>query len=106
MGGGVVKKLIMMNKNAITTSLVRIKIRAAVSSNEDLLPPEFRQAIIPIPRYARVNTLLTSVDDVITRITNDGYIMIDAPTSPPDATLPLSAEDKKKYTLSTNSKVV
>lgn len=103
MGGGTQKKGILLHKNALNSALVRIKIRAGASTNEQLLPDQFRHVPPPIPRYARINTLLTSVEAACKHIVNDGYIIIGAPATTSVSTdapagAPL-ADDKKKYVI-------
>lgn len=63
-GGGHVKKELMKFQNAFREALVRMKIKAKVSSNEELLPEENRKQAGALPRYVRVNTLLASAGDV------------------------------------------
>jgi putative methyltransferase len=63
-GGGHVKKELMKHQNALRAALVRMKIKAKVATNEDLLPEENRKHAGALPRYVRVNTLLAADDDV------------------------------------------
>lgn len=63
-GGGHLKKELMLYANAFKEALVRLKIKAKVSTNEDLLPPENRRQELSAPRYVRVNTLLISANEV------------------------------------------
>lgn len=63
-GGGHLKKELMLYANAFKEALVRLKIKAKVMTNEDLLPPENRRQELAAPRYVRVNTLLVSVKEI------------------------------------------
>lgn len=63
-GGGHLKKELMLYANAFKEALVRLKIKAKVSTNEDLLPPENRRQELAAPRYVRVNTLLISAKEI------------------------------------------
>lgn len=63
-GGGHVKKELMKHHNAFRAALVRMKIKAKVASNEDLLPEENRKHAGALPRYVRVNTILASPEEV------------------------------------------
>ncbi|KNC49177.1 NSUN5 protein [Thecamonas trahens ATCC 50062] len=67
-GGGKVKKLLMGSKSRLSTALARIKIKAKAKSDIDLLPEHIRCMPL-IPRYARVNTLIASVDLVLEHYT-------------------------------------
>jgi putative methyltransferase len=62
-GGGFIKKELMKFANAFKEALVRKKIKAKVSTNEDLLPFENRQQQIQLPRYVRINTLLCKEEE-------------------------------------------
>uniref|UniRef100_K3WX53 SAM-dependent MTase RsmB/NOP-type domain-containing protein n=1 Tax=Globisporangium ultimum (strain ATCC 200006 / CBS 805.95 / DAOM BR144) TaxID=431595 RepID=K3WX53_GLOUD len=59
-GGGHLKKELMKFQNAFKEALVRMKIKAKVSSNEGLLPEENRKRDLELPRYVRINTLTIS----------------------------------------------
>ncbi|XP_065551102.1 uncharacterized protein LOC136022098 [Lathamus discolor] len=65
--GGRWKALARRHRARLEAELARLKVRQKVSRNEDLLAPA--QAAGPgasqVPRYVRVNTLKTCVDDVI-----------------------------------------
>ncbi|NXH90041.1 NSUN5 methyltransferase, partial [Edolisoma coerulescens] len=73
--GGRWKALARRHRARLEAELARMKVRHRVSRNEDLLAPE--QAVSPaasqVPRYVRVNTLKTCMDDVIDFFKRQGY---------------------------------
>ncbi|NXQ93206.1 NSUN5 methyltransferase, partial [Sagittarius serpentarius] len=73
--GGRWKALARRHRARLEAELARLKVRQQVSRNEDLLAPA--QAASPgasqVPRYVRVNTLKTCVDDVIDFFKRQGY---------------------------------
>lgn len=82
-GGGQLKKLVMKHQNALRARLARLKISAGARSNEELLPKELRPPP-RIPRYARVNTLRASLEDVKTALEADGFAFVAPGSQPPD----------------------
>ncbi|XP_031565177.1 probable 28S rRNA (cytosine-C(5))-methyltransferase, partial [Actinia tenebrosa] len=76
--GGKFKQCISRNKSSLNSALARIKIREKVSSNADLLSTKTKVAG-SIPRYVRVNLLLTSIRDVVQHFKNEGYNMLEIP---------------------------
>ncbi|NWR60185.1 NSUN5 methyltransferase, partial [Bucorvus abyssinicus] len=73
--GGRWKALARRHRPRLEAELARLKVQQKVSRNEDLLAPV--QAASPgasqVPRYVRVNTLKTRVDDVIDFFKRQGY---------------------------------
>ncbi|NXS44234.1 NSUN5 methyltransferase, partial [Balaeniceps rex] len=73
--GGRWKALARRHRARLEAELARLKVQQKVSRNEDLLAPA--QAANPgasqVPRYVRVNTLKTCVDDVIDFFKRQGY---------------------------------
>ncbi|NWS60262.1 NSUN5 methyltransferase, partial [Chunga burmeisteri] len=73
--GGRWKALVRRHRARLEAELARLKVQQKVSCNEDLLAPA--QAASPaasqVPRYVRVNTLKTCVDDVIDFFKRQGY---------------------------------
>ncbi|NXG89799.1 NSUN5 methyltransferase, partial [Stercorarius parasiticus] len=73
--GGRWKALARRHRARLEAELARLKVQQKVSRNEDLLAPV--QAASPgasqVPRYIRVNTLKTCVDDVIDFFKRQGY---------------------------------
>ncbi|XP_064324102.1 28S rRNA (cytosine-C(5))-methyltransferase isoform X1 [Phalacrocorax carbo] len=73
--GGRWKALARRHRPRLEAELARLKVQQKVSRNEDLLAPT--QAASPgasqVPRYIRVNTLKTCVDDVIDFFKRQGY---------------------------------
>ncbi|NWQ96526.1 NSUN5 methyltransferase, partial [Burhinus bistriatus] len=73
--GGRWKALARRHRARLEAELARLKVQQKVSRNEDLLAPA--QAASPgasqVPRYVRVNTLKTCVDDVIDFFKRQGF---------------------------------
>ncbi|XP_062309733.1 probable 28S rRNA (cytosine-C(5))-methyltransferase [Osmerus eperlanus] len=72
--GGGWKVVLMKHRSALHAALARMKIKKKVSRNQDLLPiavqnPEGDE----LPRYVRVNTLKTKVEDVVDYFKRDGF---------------------------------
>ncbi|XP_067024171.1 28S rRNA (cytosine-C(5))-methyltransferase-like isoform X2 [Acropora muricata] len=74
--GGELKQYITKHKSALQSSLVRLKIKAKVHKNEDLLPKEILHKGL-IPRFARVNTIKTSKENVIQQLKENGFEQVD-----------------------------
>ena len=62
-GGGAMKKKLLEHSRVMSTALVRLKIRRKAKSNEELLPLDLRKPVA-LPRYARINTVKSSFNDV------------------------------------------
>ncbi|NXL36382.1 NSUN5 methyltransferase, partial [Glaucidium brasilianum] len=81
--GGRWKVLVRRHRARLEAELARLKVQQKVSRNEDLLAPA--QAASPgasqVPRYVRVNTLKTCVDDVIDFFKRQGYSYLGKATS-------------------------
>ncbi|NXM70352.1 NSUN5 methyltransferase, partial [Serilophus lunatus] len=73
--GGQWKALARRHRARLQAELARLKVRHKVSRNEDLLAPaQAASSAAPhVPRYVRVNTLKTCVDDVIDFFKRQGY---------------------------------
>ncbi|KAI7793735.1 probable 28S rRNA (cytosine-C(5))-methyltransferase [Triplophysa rosa] len=72
--GGTWKVMMMKHRSRLQAALARIKIKRKVSRNEDLLPSGFQQMQGDvIPRFVRVNTLKTTVEDVIDYLKREGF---------------------------------
>ncbi|XP_038060724.1 28S rRNA (cytosine-C(5))-methyltransferase-like [Patiria miniata] len=70
--GGKYRLAIKRHKSALTSALVRIKIKMGVVNNKDLLPQSVKDEVI-LPRYVRVNLLKSTVDDVIQTFIEESY---------------------------------
>ncbi|NWR92791.1 NSUN5 methyltransferase, partial [Furnarius figulus] len=73
--GGRWKALARRHRARLEAELARLKVRHKVSRNEDLLAPAqvVSATASQVPRYVRVNTLKTCVDDVIDFFKRQGY---------------------------------
>ncbi|KAJ3183163.1 putative 28S rRNA (cytosine-C(5))-methyltransferase [Gaertneriomyces sp. JEL0708] len=61
---GKFKEIIGRHKSRLQSELVRIKVKRKVKDNLDLVPDRIRNAVV-LPRWVRINTLLTNKDQVI-----------------------------------------
>ncbi|XP_051281038.1 probable 28S rRNA (cytosine-C(5))-methyltransferase [Dicentrarchus labrax] len=72
--GGSWKAMMMKHRSRLQAVLARMKVKQKVSKNEDLLPVSVQQpAGDRLPRYARVNTLKTTVEDTVDYLKRDGF---------------------------------
>uniref|UniRef100_A0A8C3C3T2 28S rRNA (cytosine-C(5))-methyltransferase n=1 Tax=Cairina moschata TaxID=8855 RepID=A0A8C3C3T2_CAIMO len=73
--GGRWKALVRRHRARLEAELARLKVRRGVSRNEDLLAtgPGAGPGAPCVPRYVRVNTLKTRVDDVVDFFKRQGY---------------------------------
>ncbi|KAG1970301.1 probable 28S rRNA (cytosine-C(5))-methyltransferase [Pimephales promelas] len=72
--GGAWKSMMLKHRSRLQSALARIKIKKKVSRNQDLLPSGVQQAQGNIiPRYVRVNTLKTTLEDVIDYLKREGF---------------------------------
>ncbi|XP_047467297.1 probable 28S rRNA (cytosine-C(5))-methyltransferase [Mugil cephalus] len=72
--GGSWKALMMKHRSRLQAELARMKVKQKVSKNQDLLPSSMQQAAGDhLPRYARVNTLKTTVEDAVDYLKRDGF---------------------------------
>ncbi|MBN3293924.1 NSUN5 methyltransferase, partial [Polypterus senegalus] len=72
--GGGWKNLIMKHHVRLQASLAKLKVKRKVCQNEDLLQKSVSENQgRPLPRYARVNTLKTTVEDAIDYLKRDGF---------------------------------
>ncbi|KAJ3107574.1 putative 28S rRNA (cytosine-C(5))-methyltransferase, partial [Phlyctochytrium planicorne] len=73
---GQFKQWIMQNKARLNAELAKIKINRKIKDNADLIPAHIRNAVV-LPRYVRVNTLITTVSNVLEALKKDGYSQLD-----------------------------
>ncbi|XP_030589648.1 28S rRNA (cytosine-C(5))-methyltransferase [Archocentrus centrarchus] len=93
--GGSWKSVMMKHRSRLQAELARMKVKQKVSRSEDLLPPSVKQpAGDQLPRYARVNTLKTTVEDVVDYLKRDGFSYLGKATTLADLSL------KERYFLS------
>ncbi|NWH81454.1 NSUN5 methyltransferase, partial [Piaya cayana] len=93
--GGRWKALVWRHRARLEAELARMKVQQKVSRNEDLLVPSASTDAPQVPRYVRVNTLKTCVDDVIDFFKRQGYSYLGKAASVED----LRALSGKKFLL-------
>lgn len=72
--GGAWKVLMMKHRCRLSAVLARMKIKHNVGRNQDLLPASVQQTKgALLPRYVRVNTLKTTVEDVVDYLKREGF---------------------------------
>ncbi|XP_036622803.1 28S rRNA (cytosine-C(5))-methyltransferase [Trichosurus vulpecula] len=73
-GGGRWKPVLSRHKARLQAELARLKVKRCVSRNEDLLEstPGATQ-VVQLPRFVRVNTLKTNLEDTIDYLKREGY---------------------------------
>ncbi|XP_036393159.1 probable 28S rRNA (cytosine-C(5))-methyltransferase [Megalops cyprinoides] len=72
--GGSWKAMMMKHKSRLQSTLARLKVQRKVSRNQDLLSTSSQQVEgDQLPRYVRVNTLKTTVGDVIDYLKREGF---------------------------------
>ncbi|KAJ3239968.1 putative 28S rRNA (cytosine-C(5))-methyltransferase [Chytriomyces hyalinus] len=68
------RALVMPHKTRFTAELAKLKIKKRAIKDEDLVPDHIRNAVV-LPRYARVNTNITSIEKVLDALGKMGYVM-------------------------------
>lgn len=84
-GGGAVKRIVVEKASALRAALAKVKAERGATENIDLLSPAARLGA-KIPRYARVNRVLDTVESVVRSLSGD----VKQPCVPPtrDAHIP------------------
>ncbi|XP_054637629.1 probable 28S rRNA (cytosine-C(5))-methyltransferase isoform X2 [Dunckerocampus dactyliophorus] len=86
--GGSWKALLMKHRSRLQAELARMKVKKKVSRNEDLLPSSVKElASDLLPRYVRVNTLKTTVEDAVDYLKRDGFSYLGEASKLDDLTL-------------------
>ncbi len=86
--GGSWKTMMMKHRPRLQAALARMKVKQKVSKNEDLLPANVQEpAGNQLPRYVRVNTLKTTVEDAVDYLKRDGLAYLGQAARLDDLTL-------------------
>ncbi|XP_068589116.1 28S rRNA (cytosine-C(5))-methyltransferase [Cebidichthys violaceus] len=86
--GGSWKTMMMKHRSRLQAALARMKVKQNVSKNGDLLPDSVQRVVgVQLPRYARVNTLKTTVEDAVDYLKRDGFSYLGQASSLEDLTL-------------------
>lgn len=86
--GGAWKAVMMKHRSRMQAVLARMKVKQKVSRNEDLLQAGVRQNPgDQLPRYVRVNTLQTTVEDAVDYLKRDGFTYLGQASRLDDLTL-------------------
>ncbi|XP_073326279.1 28S rRNA (cytosine-C(5))-methyltransferase [Pagrus major] len=86
--GGSWKTMMMKHRPRLQAALARMKVKKKVCKNEDLLPDGLKVlAGDRLPRYVRVNTLKTTVEDVVDYAKRDGLSYLGQASRLDDLTL-------------------
>ncbi|XP_045913587.1 probable 28S rRNA (cytosine-C(5))-methyltransferase [Micropterus dolomieu] len=86
--GGSWKVTMMKHRPRLQAALARMKVKRKVSKNEDLLPASIQQLVgVQLPRYVRVNTLKTTVEDAVDYLKRDGFSFLGQASGLDDLTL-------------------
>ncbi len=86
--GGSWKAMMMKHRSRLQAVLARMKVKRKVSRNEDLLPAGVQRLTgDPLPRYVRVNTLKTTVEDAVDYLKRDGFTYLGQASRLDDLTL-------------------
>ncbi|XP_029994519.1 28S rRNA (cytosine-C(5))-methyltransferase isoform X2 [Sphaeramia orbicularis] len=75
--GGSWKAMLMKHRSRLQAELARMKVKQKVSRNQDLLPASLQQSAADLlPRYVRVNTLKTTVEDAVDYLKREGFLYL------------------------------
>lgn len=86
--GGSWKTMMMKQRSRLQAALARMKVKQNVSKNGDLLPVSVQRVVgVQLPRYARVNTLKTTVEDAVDYLKRDGFSYMGQASSLEDLTM-------------------
>lgn len=86
--GGSWKVVMMKHRPRMQAELARMKVKQNVSRNEDLLPSSVKQRDgDQLPRYVRVNTLKTTVEDAVDYLKREGFAYLGEASQLDDLTL-------------------
>ncbi|KAJ3094620.1 hypothetical protein HK100_006084 [Physocladia obscura] len=70
------RALVVPHKTRLTAELAKLKMKKRAIKNEDLLPDYIKNAVV-LPRYARVNTNVSTIDATIETLAKSGYKLIE-----------------------------
>ncbi|KAM6928846.1 28S rRNA (cytosine-C(5))-methyltransferase [Lycodopsis pacificus] len=86
--GGSWKTMMMKQRSRLQAALARMKVKQNVSKNGDLLTVSVQKTVgLQLPRYARVNTLKTTVEDAVDYLKRDGFSYMGQASSLEDLTM-------------------
>lgn len=73
--GGRYKKIIHSRKSQLNSALTMMKVKRKVKSNKELIQENLKDSVI-LPKYLRINTLLTSKEDAVEYFKKIGYNLV------------------------------
>lgn len=78
-GGGTLKRIILESETELRDALDNLKEERSAKTDDDLLPSRLRNTVV-LPRYVRVNLLLTTVADAVAKFAKDGWTEVASET--------------------------
>lgn len=70
--GGRYKKILHSRKSQLNSALTMMKVKRKVTKKEDLIPDNMKTSI-QLPKYLRINTILTCAEDVVEYFRKIGF---------------------------------
>ena len=72
-GGGAIKRLIMSWETRLKAELVKMKLKYKIKDFSELIPEHLRQTVV-LPRWVRVNHLMTDLDKAKAHFEKEGWV--------------------------------